>query len=74
MASYVEYMGGESRAHPGEHIHYMKSVVDGVELYAEADPDKYGEIELYNVLKDDILRQADAANISTNDLEFSVED
>lgn len=73
---HVRYEGGQSR-YSDRGIDYMLAVVDGVELYAEADPDDYGygepgyeETATYDDLKAAILGQAAEHGIPAIKLEF----
>ncbi len=73
----VVYSAGESRG-SSEAVDYMLANVDGVELYAEAvnetwDEDKQlftDEAATYDTLKEEITRQAVAAGVSPEKLEF----
>lgn len=74
---HVIYQGGESRYNPGNAVDFMLAVVDGVELYAEADPDDYGygepgyeETATYDDLKAAILGQAAEHGIPAIKLDF----
>lgn len=73
---HVTYQSGESR-YNGKAIDFMLAVVDGVELYAEADLDDYGygepgykETATYDDLKAAILGQAAEHGIPAIKLEF----
>ena len=69
MSCKVEYSGGQSRS-GDKAVDYMMVLVDGVELYAEADPVDGLETETYDGLKESILEQAAAAGIDPNCLAF----
>lgn len=73
---HVTYQGGESR-YSENGVDFMLAVVDGVELYAEADPDDYGygeagydETATYDDMKAAILGQAAEHGIPAIKLEF----
>ena len=65
----VEYQCGQSRS--GESIvDYMRAEVDGVELYAEAEPVEGDESGTYDELRGEIIRQAEENGIDTEKLRF----
>lgn len=65
----VEYQCGQSRS--GECIvDYMRAEVDGVELYAEAEPVEGDETGTYDELRAEIIRQAEENGIDTEKLRF----
>ena len=66
----VEYKAGESRKNPGECIDYMLADVDGVELYAEAEPVEGDETGTYDELRAEIIRQAEENGIDAKKLRF----
>lgn len=66
----VEYKAGESRKNPGEGIDYMLADVDGVELYAEAEPVEGDETGTYDELRAEIIRQAEENGIDAEKLRF----
>ena len=65
----VEYQSGQSRS--GEGIaDYMRAEVDGVELYAEAEPAEGDETGTYDELRAEIIRQAEENGIDAEKLRF----
>ena len=66
----VTYQGGESRTIPGKAIDYMLATVDGVELYAEAEPNDEWDIVPFAQCKASIEEQAASHGISIARLEF----
>lgn len=65
----VEYQCGQSRS--GEGIaDYMRAEIDGVELYAEAEPVEGDETGTYDELRAEIIRQAEENGIDTGKLQF----
>lgn len=65
----VEYQSGQSRS--GEGIaDYMRAEVDGVELYAEAEPVEGDESGTYDELRAEIIRQAEENEIDAEKLRF----
>lgn len=67
----VQYMSGESRANPGESVDYMIADADGIELYAERDPDQNEhESLMFDELRFEICQQAIANGIDHNRLRF----
>ena len=59
MAMYeVESGSGMSRNHPGKPVDFMRTNVEGLELYAEVDPFKHNETTVTRMLQSEILRQA----------------
>ena len=65
----VQYQGGESRTEAGRAVDYMLAIVDGHELYAEAEPGST-EAATYEQLKKAILEQAVSLGISSDCLRF----
>lgn len=65
----VQYQGGESRTEAGRAVDYMLAIVDGHELYAEAEPGST-EAATYEELKKAILAQAAEIGISCDRLRF----
>lgn len=59
----IVYQGGESRNTPGKVINYLQAHIEGLELYAEADPFELDETTIYRTLMAEILRQADMHGI-----------
>lgn len=66
---FVEYDGGQSR-YSDCGIDYMLADVDGVELYAEAEPHEDDETGTYDELKAAILEQAAENGIAAESLKF----
>ena len=65
----IEYQSGQSRS--GEGIaDYMRAEVDGVELYAEAEPVEGDETGTYDELRAEIIRQAEENGIDAEKLLF----
>lgn len=77
MKHSVEYKGGQSR-YGADAVDYMLVVVDGTELYAEAENDTWDEEKqrfadetaTYDGLKAQITEQAQAAGINVDCLRF----
>lgn len=68
----VQYLAGESRQHPGKAVDYMLAEVDGIKLYAEAEPQD-DETGTYDELREEIIKQAKANNINPTKLNFGVD-
>lgn len=66
---FVGYLAGPSRY--GEYgVYYMLAEVDGVELYAEMEPVQDDNMATYDVLREQIIEQANLHGIDVNRLQF----
>lgn len=70
----VIYEGTDSRVTPGKGVNSMQCIVDGLELYAEADPFESDETTIERMLRAEITQQAIMAGIDPEDLDFCFED
>ena len=69
----VIYEGTDSRYNPGKGVNSMQCIVDGLELYAEADPFEHDETTVERILKAEITRQAIMIGLDPADLDFCFE-
>ena len=68
--AYVTYAAGPSNEWDDKGVNYMSVVIEGIEYYAEEDPDPNDEIGTYGVLKEEIICLVESIGISRTRLKF----
>ena len=68
--AYVTYAAGPSIVEQDIGVDYMSVVIDGIEYYAEKDPDPENEVGTYEALKKEIIELVEWKGINSTRLKF----
>ena len=68
--AYVTYAGGPSIVEPDIGVDYMSVIIEGIEYYAEEDPDPDDETGTYEALKEEVMNLVEQLGISRTRLKF----